>query len=177
MLNTEAESVEDIVAASRNEASTESSMFIPDSIARQKMNPPVRSVVIRSATVERRSPGMAIGFISVNFVSIPPVKRIMLNAIMPMNWALLGELNSRPNPSHPNSIPTRRKRRRVGTPKRNPVLLMMMLTNTRTAPKRSIFSLVNIIRQIFMKQEPPAFQSNKFTKNMFETQYAGNVNL
>lgn len=109
------------------------------------MNAPVRIVVMSNASVERISPGTAMGFISENFVSIPPVKRIMLRAIIPMNCALSGELNSSPIPSLPNIIPVSRKSNRVGTPKRNPVLLMIMLMNTRTAPNNNIFSPVKTI--------------------------------
>ena len=109
------------------------------------MNAPVRIVVMSSASVERISPGTAMGFISENLVSIPPVKSIMLRAIIPMNCALSGELNSSPNPSLPNIIPVRRKSNRVGTPKRNPVLLMIILMNTRTAPNNNIFSPVKTI--------------------------------
>ena len=109
------------------------------------MNAPVKSVVIASATVDSSRPGVSIGLMSDIFVSIPPVNRIMLNAIIPMNCAPVGELNSSPRPSVPNSIPTRRNSNRVGTPKRNPVLLMRIPTNTITDPNKSIFSEVKTI--------------------------------
>lgn len=150
MLNTEAESVEDIVAASRNEARSENWMFIPANMHRQYMKAPVRSVVIRRARVESMSPGVTIGLISDILVSIPPVNRIMLRAIIPMNCALCGELNWSPKPSDPKSIPTRRKSRRVGIPNLNPVLLTRMLTNTSTAPSNSMFSLVKIISLLYI---------------------------
>ena len=150
MLNTEAESVDDIVAANRNEASNENWMFIPANMQRQYMKAPVRSVVSKRASVERMSPGVTMGLISDILVSIPPVNRIMLRAIIPMNCALCGELNWSPSPSDPKSIPTRRKSKRVGIPNLKPVLLTRMLTNTSTAPSNSMFSLVKIIT-LFVK--------------------------
>lgn len=149
MLNTDAESVDDIVAAIRNAVSIDTSICIPDIIARQKMNAPVSAVVRSSASVERMSPGASTGLISENLVSIPPVNRMMLRAIIPMNCAPEAEENCSPSPSLPNSIPVRRNSNRVGTPKRNPVLLIRIAMNIRTAPSNNIFSPVNTISSSF----------------------------
>lgn len=64
MLNTDAESVDDIVAANRNEAISEKCMFIPAYIHRQYIKAPVRRVVSSRARVDKMSPGVTIGFIS-----------------------------------------------------------------------------------------------------------------
>lgn len=109
------------------------------------MKAPVKRVVIARANVERRSPGVSTGLMSDILVSIPPVNRMTLRAIIPMNCAPVGELNSSPRPSVPNNIPTTRKSRRVGTPKRNPVLLMRIPAKTITEPNNNIFPVVNTI--------------------------------
>lgn len=54
-------------------------------------------------------------------------KRMMLNAIIPINCASEALLNCNPNPSLPKSIPTTRKSKRVGIPNRYPVLLIRIL--------------------------------------------------
>ena len=82
------------------------------------MKSPVRRVVTSTPTVESRMPWVSTGRISVNLVSIPPVKRMMLSAIMPMNCASVALWNWSPSPSLPKSMPTSRKRSSVGMPKR-----------------------------------------------------------
>ena len=57
------------------------------------MIPPVMAVVIITPSVASMMPGPSTGRISLNFVSIPPEKRMTLSAIMPMNWAIVGLLN------------------------------------------------------------------------------------
>ncbi len=47
-------------------------------------------VVINTPIVAKITPGPAIGLISVNLVSIPPEKSMILNAITPINWASCG---------------------------------------------------------------------------------------
>ena len=61
-----------------------------------------------------------------------------------MNCASFGLLNCMPMPSLPKSMPVNRNSSNVGMPKRYPVLLIMMLTNTSNEPKRNIFSVVNV---------------------------------
>jgi hypothetical protein len=75
-------------------------------------------VVSTTPTVERSTPGTAIGRISLNLVSIPPEKRIILSDTIPMNWASLGLSKCNPRPSLPKNIPIKRNRSRVGMPKR-----------------------------------------------------------
>jgi len=57
------------------------------------MIPPVMAVVIITPSVASMMPGPSTGRISLNFVSMPPEKRMTLSAIMPMNWAIVGLLN------------------------------------------------------------------------------------
>ena len=80
------------------------------------MNAPVNNVVTTTPTVESSRPGTMTGRISENLVSMPPVKRMMLNAIVPMNCASWALLNCSPRPSLPNSIPTMRNINNVGMP-------------------------------------------------------------
>ena len=82
------------------------------------MNNPVNNAVNNTPTVDNTIPGVRIGRISVNFVSIPPEKRITLSATIPMNCAVLALWNWNPRPSLPKIIPTTRNNNKAGTPKR-----------------------------------------------------------
>ena len=72
--------------------------------------------VIATPSVASTMPGPITGRISANFVSIPPVKRMMQRAIIPMNWVMSTDRYEMK--SSPNSIPTPRKSNRAGAPKR-----------------------------------------------------------
>ena len=98
--------------------------------------------------MESTIPGPRIGLISLNFVSIPPEKRIILRATIPINWASFASWNCRPRPSLPNNIPTTRNNNKVGTPKRYPVFPTTMLTKSKIEPISRVFSAVNIIGNI-----------------------------
>ena len=74
-----------------------------------------------------------------------PENRMMLRAIMPMNWASPASWNWSPRPSLPNSMPTNKKTSNVGIPNRYPVLLTTILTNNRMEPIKRMFSALNII--------------------------------
>lgn len=118
MPNTEAESVDDIVAASSSDGRKAKWILvqgIPDS---QNMNSPVMSAVISTPTVDSIKPGAMIGFIVLMRVDIPPENRITHNAIIPMNCASCMLLNCIPRPSVPNPIPTSRNTRSSGSPVR-----------------------------------------------------------
>lgn len=118
MANTEAESVDDMVDASKREVINGRWMLVqlmPDS---HQINNPVKRAVSSTPAVDKTMPGVNMGFISVNLVSMPPENRMMLSATMPMNCASLALWNCNPNPSLPNSIPTTRKSNNAGTPKR-----------------------------------------------------------
>ena len=82
------------------------------------MNHPVSRVVSSTPMVESSMPCVKTGLISWKRVSIPPVNRIMLREIIPMNWASSALLNWMPSPSLPKSMPTKRKSNRVGMPNR-----------------------------------------------------------
>ena len=84
----------------------------------KQMKSPVSSVVSSTPTVESSTPCASTGRISPYFVSMPPVKRMMLKAIMPMNCASCALWNCKPRPSLPKSMPTSKKRSNVGMPKR-----------------------------------------------------------
>ena len=64
---------------------------------------------------------------------------------MPISWASSWLWNSNPSPSLPKSIPVNRNKSKVGTPKRYPHLLMTMLAKMSTAPRKKMFSGVNVI--------------------------------
>ncbi len=141
-LNTAAESVEDIVAAISRQVTRGRAIGILSHPEIRYTNPPVRAVVNMTPIVDRASPGARTGFISLILVSRPPVNRMTHNATIPTNCACRTLSNCRPRPSLPNSIPTRRKSRRDGSPKRKPALLMRMLVNIRIEPTKSRFSEV-----------------------------------
>ena len=109
------------------------------------MKSPVKRAVSNTPTVDKTIPGPKIGLISLNFVSIPPEKRMILKATIPINWASLALWNWRPSPSLPNAIPTTRNSNKVGTPKRYPVFPTTMLTKSKIEPISKVFSAVNII--------------------------------
>ena len=88
MLNTDAESVEDMVAASNREVARGMYIGVKSNPEIQKMKSPVNNAVRNTPTVERAIPCHRTGLISLNWVSIPPEKRMMLKAIIPMNWAI-----------------------------------------------------------------------------------------
>ena len=115
---TEAESVDDIVAASSSEVAQAKWIFVQAIPESHHTNSPVKTVVSSTPTVERTAPGATTGRTSANRVSMPPENRMMVSATMPMNCALSMLENCSPNPSLPKSMPTKRKSRRTGTPKR-----------------------------------------------------------
>ena len=118
MENTDAESVEDIVAASNNEGMSEKWMLVHDMPESHQMNSPVNRVVNSTPSVESMMPGRSTGRMSAKRVSMPPVKRMTLSATVPRNWANFMSWNWMPSPSLPKSMPTSRNNKRVGTPKR-----------------------------------------------------------
>jgi hypothetical protein len=134
MLNTDAESVDAAVDAIRIDTGSENVMDIIADLERTNMNRPVMMAVRTTPNVDRTMPGSMTGLMSENLVSIPPEKRIMLIATMPIAWAYLTLLNSIPTPSEPNTIPTIRNSRRVGTPNLKLSLLTNMLTTNRSEP-------------------------------------------
>ena len=117
-LKTEAESVDDMVAASSREAIRVSSMLVRFHSDKRKMKLPVSRVVSRTPTVERMIPGVSTGLMSWYLVSIPPENRMILRAIIPINWASSALLNWSPRPSLPKNIPTSKNRSKVGIPNR-----------------------------------------------------------
>jgi hypothetical protein len=149
-LKTEAESVEDIVAASNSAVVRDIVSAELKLLPTQKINNPVNKVVRTTPSVESIIPWAIIGLISLYLVSIPPEKRIMLKAIIPMNWASLTLLNCRPRPSLPKSIPTIRKRSNAGNPNLYPVLLTIILTKSSIEKINSAFSIVNNIMYRFV---------------------------
>ena len=72
MANTEAESVDDMVDASKREVINGRWMLVqlmPDS---HQINNPVKRAVSSTPAVDKTMPGVNMGFISVNLVSMPP---------------------------------------------------------------------------------------------------------
>ena len=118
MPKTEAESVDDIVAARSRDGMKAKCMFVQSMPESHQMNSPVSSAVRRTPMVESMSPGTMTGRIAESLVPMPPEKRMMQRAIMPMNWAECMLLNWMPTPSVPNAMPTSRKMSSSGSPKR-----------------------------------------------------------
>ncbi len=87
MLNTDAESVDDIVAARSRHVTRGMVNPILSQHERRYMKPPVSNVVRMTPAVDSTRPGPSTGLISLNLVSMPPVNNITLRAIMPMNCA------------------------------------------------------------------------------------------
>ena len=87
MAKTDAESVDDIVAANNREGMRGKWMFVQLIPESHQMNKPVKSVVSSTPAVDKAMPGFNTGLMSEKRVSIPPVKRMMLRATIPMNWA------------------------------------------------------------------------------------------
>ena len=104
------------------------------------MNRPVSAVVSSTPTVDSMMPGRATGRISPSLVSMPPLKRMMLSAMVPMYWACVALSNWMPSPSVPNSIPATRNINKVGIPNRYPVLLISMLPKMSNEPTSSPIS-------------------------------------
>ncbi len=118
MPNTEAESVDDIVAASSSDGSRAKWMLVqlmPDS---HHMKQPVSSAVSSTPTVESIMPGTITGRMAESLVSMPPENRMMHSAIIPINWAVCMSPNWMPTPSVPKAMPTSRKMSSRGRPKR-----------------------------------------------------------
>src|SRR5690554_1447411 len=82
--NTEAESVEDIVAERRSAVKNPTpadSIVIPNTYHTTK---PVKKTVNKTPIVAKMIPWGRMGFISDNFVSIPPEKRMIQSATEPI---------------------------------------------------------------------------------------------
>ena len=93
MPNTDAESVDDIVAASSSDTTSGKCMLVqlmPDS---HQMNSPVNSAVRSTPTVESNNPGSITGRIEDIFVPMPPENSITHRATMPIDWAVWMSLN------------------------------------------------------------------------------------
>ena len=98
----------------------------------------------KKATVASTTPGPMMGFISENFVSIPPVKRIIHKAIIPTNWVISTERYEMK--FKPNNMPTPRNSNSAGAPKRYATLPAITATKSSNAPTNTTFSpLMSII--------------------------------
>ena len=144
---TDAESVEDIVEASSS-AST-NGISIPSHGATSHTNEASMNSVMTTPAVASTTPGPMMGFISENFVSIPPVKRMMHKAIIPTNWVISTERNEMK--FKPNSMPTPRNSNNAGAPKRYATLPAITATKSSNAPTNTTFSpLMSIITYLFL---------------------------
>ena len=94
-------------------------------------------------------PGSKTGLISENLVSIPPEKRMMLNAIIPINCVSSGELND--SISYPKNTPTPKKSSNAGVPSRYATLPANTATKSSIAPINRKFSVViSILSNIYL---------------------------
>ncbi len=118
MPNTDAESVDDIVAASNSDGNSAKCMLVHAMPDRHQMNIPVNNAVSSTPTVDSITPGAITGRIEDTRVDRPPEKRITHSATMPMNCAVCISLNWMPSPSTPNPIPTSRNINSKGNPMR-----------------------------------------------------------
>ena len=112
MEKTDAESVEDIVEASSSASAN--GISIPSHGATSHTKPASTNAVMTTPTVASTTPGPMMGFISENFVSIPPVKRIMHKAIIPTNWVISTERYEMK--FKPNNMPTPEEQQQRGGP-------------------------------------------------------------
>ena len=122
-----AEAVEEIVAAISKEQYRPISIPIGVLLIISHTINPVIAPVISTPNVAKVTPGAIIGFISLIFVSIPPEKRIMHKATVPIVCVISKLSKWMPNPSTPNNIPTPKKRSKIGTPNLLLILLTMIL--------------------------------------------------
>ena len=139
--NTEAESVEDIVAASSSASGKEISSPIQG--ATSHTNPASTTAVITTPAVASTTPGPRMGRISWKEVSIPPVKRMMQSEIIPTNCVISTDRNEMK--SRPNSMPTPRKSNSAGAPNRYATFPAITATKSSKAPTSTTFSLVILI--------------------------------
>lgn len=116
MPNTDAESVDDMVAASSSDGNRAKWMLVHDMPDSHHTNRPVISAVRSTPAVDRIRPGRMIGRMADSLVSMPPENRMMHSAIMPMNWAVCMSLNWMPMPSVPNPMPEMRNMSSNGRP-------------------------------------------------------------
>lgn len=158
MLKTDAESVDAAVDAIRMDIGSENVIEIIADLERRNINRPVMTAVRTTPKVERTIPGKITGLMSENLVSIPPEKRIMLIATIPIACAYFTLLNSIPTPSDPNTIPTIRKRRRVGTPNLKLSLLTNILTTNRIEPINKKPSVIISIFYFYLSKVTLFFQ-------------------
>ena len=82
---TEAESVDDIVAANSSEGRNAKWMFVHDIPDNHQINSPVTIAVRRTPTVDNINPGTITGRIADTFVPIPPENKMIHRAIIPIN--------------------------------------------------------------------------------------------
>lgn len=118
MPKTDAESVDDMVAASSSEGTRAKWMLVQGMPESQKMNRPVTRAVTSTPTVESTRPGAITGRIERTLVDMPPLKRITHSATMPIDCATWTSPKLMPRPSTPKSMPTRRNTRSSGMPVR-----------------------------------------------------------
>lgn len=85
MENTDAESVDDMTEASNKASVRLRERFRSVRPQIQKTNTPVINAVVKTPKVANTTPSPIIGRISFILVSIPPEKRMMLNATIPIN--------------------------------------------------------------------------------------------
>ena len=135
---TEAESVEAIVEASSRDTGSERAIPIhPDS---RWINTPHSRAVSATPTVASTTPGPRMGRISANLVSIPPEKRMIHSASIPIICVISKDWKS--ITLRPNSIPTPRKSSNAGAPKRYAALPAITAAKSNMAHTNNIFSLI-----------------------------------
>ena len=132
---TEAESVDDIVAANRKDAIKPIlGTLSPKGVlsATSQTSNPVEKVISNTPAVANVRPCPKTGLISSVLVSIPPENKMIHNAIVLTIWATWSLSKCKPKPSEPNTIPTTRKSNNTGTPSLLPILLTNMLAKNNT---------------------------------------------
>lgn len=136
--NTDAESVDDIVAASRRAVRIPmraEGIVMPSTYQATK---PVSMAVSSTPTVARMTPWGRTGRISEYLVSSPPENRMIQSAMVPITLAASMFSNCMPKPSLPLIIPTPRNSSNAGTPRREPALLTKMERKKRSESARRI---------------------------------------
>ena len=103
------------------------------------MKVPHSRAVRATPTVANITPGARMGLISENLVSIPPEKRMIHNANIPMNC--VNSNDSKLMNSKPKNIPTPKNNSNAGAPKRYATLPATTATNSNNAQTNNTFSI------------------------------------
>ena len=116
MLNTDAESVDDMAAANKKHPSTPKGSAWGILMDRSQMKPPVNATVSVTPSVDKTTPCRNTGLMLRYSVSMPPASKITVRAMLPTDCAMSKLSNLMPTPSWPKAMPTAKNKSSEGTP-------------------------------------------------------------